>query len=338
MLNYLQKFINCIQLCIPLLALPNFLLAENAHQRLGHLLTLGTASASGTYWPVGKGICEIINQKRVESGIRCHALLTGGSVYNVQALRSGELDLAITRSELAEKAYAGISSFNEWGPFTELRIVLGLYDQPVSLVVKANSGIQKLIDLKGKRIGLAKPGSGQRRHVELILQAASLGSKDVILDSGLSAKAMGSKFCDGEIDVVIQAIAHPSKYYENLIKNCNARIVSMDGSDFERIKSFDQGAQKITLPESLYGLMADTINTYGYKAVLVTSSKVPDDVISHVIDILTENFEKYYQINDTLSAGGFRTFLTNDINVPVHNGAVSFNRALTEYLKANDAN
>jgi TRAP-type uncharacterized transport system substrate-binding protein len=112
----------------------------------------------------------------------------------------------------------------------------------------------------------------------------------------------------------------------------------MDVSDFERIKSFDQGAQKITLPESLYGLMADTINTYGYKAVLVTSSKVPDDVISHVIDILTENFEKYYQINDTLSAGGFRTFLTNDINVPVHNGAVSFNRALTEYLKANDAN
>ena len=111
---------------------------------------LGTASTKGTYYPVGKAFCKEVNRLRDEHKLRCLEYTTGGSVYNIQALASGELDLAITRSDLAYFAYRGVERFSDIGENNNLRTLFNLYTQPLLVTVKKSSGIKSFSDFKGR--------------------------------------------------------------------------------------------------------------------------------------------------------------------------------------------
>ena len=117
-------------------------------------LALGTASTRGTYYPVGNSLCGLINKDRDRHLVRCLSYTTGGSVYNIQALSSGELDLAITRSDLAYKAFNGLGEFAAIGANRALRTVTNLYNQPVVITVRKDSGINSFADFKGKVINI----------------------------------------------------------------------------------------------------------------------------------------------------------------------------------------
>ena len=196
-----------------LFSIPKITLSDEQYKKNSHIVKLGTASKNGTYWPVGNSICDLINTKRIKNSLRCRVYSTGGSLYNIQGLRSGQLDLALTRSVLANDAYNGINKFSQWGPYKNLRLVLGLYDQPVSVVINKNSNIKNLSDLINARIGLEQKGSGQRVDAEIIIRSQGLDIKDLKIVEVKSTAAMAELFCNGLIDVVIQAIAHPSKFY-----------------------------------------------------------------------------------------------------------------------------
>jgi creatinine amidohydrolase len=104
-------------------------------------VTIGTGGVTGVYYPAGGAICRLVNQGRAEHGIRCSAESTGGSVFNVNTIREGELDFGVVQSDVQYNALNGIEQFDADGAFEELRAVFSLHPEPFTVLVRADSGI-----------------------------------------------------------------------------------------------------------------------------------------------------------------------------------------------------
>ena len=298
-------------------------------KRQSHVLNLGTASKSGIYWPVGKGICNLVNDYRDITDVRCNLFSTGGSVFNINAIMAGNIDMAIVRSDVALKAYLGEGNFKSQGAFSDLRFVLGLYDQPVTVVIKDYQDVEQLRDLNGLRFALNQIGSGQRRNVELLLNAASLGLEDVEIVE-LPTPSMPQAFCEGEIDVIVQTIAHPSQYYRELLENCDGSIMQLSNIDLNKVKKVDPRAQEIVLNESLYDSLSSNVKTYGYRALLVSTNLVPEKSIQAVIDSISIKFDKFFDIHPALAPYEVQQLGRKGLELPVHPGAKEFHSIIDE--------
>ena len=134
-------------------------------------ITIGTGGVTGVYYPAGGAICRLVNKGRKEHGVRCSVESTGGSVYNLNTIRAGELDMGVAQSDWQYHAYNGTSQFAEQGPNKDLRAVFSLHPEPFTVVARKDSGIKTFDDLKGKRVNIGNPGSGQRGTMEVVMNA-----------------------------------------------------------------------------------------------------------------------------------------------------------------------
>ena len=120
-------------------------------------VSIGTGGVTGVYYPTGGAICRLVNKNRKEHGIRCSAESTGGSIYNINTLRAGELEFGVAQSDWQYHAYNGTSKFADAGPFTDLRAVFSVHPEPVTILARADAGITNVTDLKGKRVNIGNP-------------------------------------------------------------------------------------------------------------------------------------------------------------------------------------
>jgi TRAP transporter TAXI family solute receptor len=97
-------------------------------------ITIGTGGVTGTYYPTGGAICRMVNKQKKKTGIRCSVESTGGSVYNVNTIKAGELDFGISQSDTAYQAYYGKGKFTG-KPIKELRSAIAIYPELLALVV-----------------------------------------------------------------------------------------------------------------------------------------------------------------------------------------------------------
>ena len=91
-------------------------------------VTIGTDGVTGVYYPTGGAICRLVNKSRKEHGVRCSVESTGGSVYNINTIRGGELDMGVAQSDWQYHAYngSGKKAFIDAGPYKELRAVFSV--------------------------------------------------------------------------------------------------------------------------------------------------------------------------------------------------------------------
>ena len=150
-------------------------------------VTIGTGGVTGVYYPTGGAICRLVNRGRKDHGIRCSVESTGGSVYNINTIRAGELDFGVAQSDWQYHAYNGSSKFKDKGAFKELRAVFSVHPEPFTVVARKDSGIKSFDDLKGKRVNIGNPGSGQRGTMEVLMAAKGWKNSDFKLASELKA-------------------------------------------------------------------------------------------------------------------------------------------------------
>jgi hypothetical protein len=112
-------------------------------------VTIGTGGVTGVYYPTGGAICRLVNKNRKQHGIRCSTESTGGSVYNLNTIRAGELDMGVAQSDWQYHAYHGTSKFKDKGANKNLRAIFSVHPEPFTVVARADSGIRNFSDLKG---------------------------------------------------------------------------------------------------------------------------------------------------------------------------------------------
>ena len=174
-------------------------------------VTIGTGGVTGTYYPIGGAICQMVNKNKKDTNIRCSVESTGGSVYNVNTIKTGEIDFGISQSDTAYQAFKGEGKFKD-APVTELRSVMAIYPELLALVVAKNSGIQKIADVKGKKINMDSPGSGTAMTADVVFDTFGVKRSDLSLINELkSTEDKIQKLTDSKVAEIDKAIENKEK-------------------------------------------------------------------------------------------------------------------------------
>ncbi|MEY3669981.1 MAG: hypothetical protein RL258_1376, partial [Pseudomonadota bacterium] len=175
-----------------------------------NFITIGTGGVTGVYYPAGGAICRLVNKDRKDHGLRCSVESTGGSVYNVNAIRAGDLEFGVTQSDWQFHGLKGSKVFEKQGPMPELRSVFSLHPEPFTLLARKESNIRSFEDLKGKRVNIGNPGSGTVASMDELLAAMDRSRSFFGLSAELKPDEHGAALCDNKIDAFFYGVGHPS--------------------------------------------------------------------------------------------------------------------------------
>ena len=287
-------------------------------------VTIGTGGVTGVYYPTGGAICRLVNKSRKVHGIRCSVESTGGSVYNLNTIAAGELDMGVAQSDWQYHAYNGTSKFEEKGPNKDLRAVFSVHPEPFTVVARADSGIKDFKELNGKRVNIGNPGSGQRGTMEVVMGAFGWSKKDFKLASELKSAEQSKALCDNKIDAMVFTVGHPSGSIKEASTSCDSVLVNVTGPEIDKLVADNAYYRKAMIPGGMYrGTDSDT-NTFGVGATFVTSAKVPEDVIYNVVKAVFENFDQFKKLHPAFSVLKKEEMIKDGLSAPLHDGAVKY--------------
>ncbi len=302
-------------------AVAAFAFGAQAQQKF---VTIGTGGVTGVYYAAGGAICRLVNKDRAKHGIRCSVESTGGSAYNINTIKQGELDFGVAQSDVQFNAFKGEGSFKEGGAHSDLRAVFSLHPEPLTLVASKDAGVKGLDDLKGKKVNIGNPGSGTRDTVELLLKTAGVKTSDFALASELKADEHGPALCDNKIDAFFYVVGHPSANIQDPTTTCAAQLVSLTGDPVKKLIDQYPYYAAATIPGSLYKNNDAATETYGVLATLVTSAKVPDETVYELVKAVFENFDEFKKLHPALAVLTPEAMVKNGLSAPLHPGAEKY--------------
>jgi TRAP transporter TAXI family solute receptor len=287
-------------------------------------VTIGTGGITGVYYPTGGAICRLVNKARKEHGIRCSVESTGGSIYNLNTIRAGELDMGVAQSDWQFHAYNGTSKFKDQGANKDLRAVFSVHPEPFTVVARKDSGIKNFMDIKGKRVNIGNPGSGQRGTMEVVMAAVGWTKADFKLVSELKSSEQAKALCDNKIDAMVYTVGHPSANIKEVTTTCDSVIVSVTGSTVDKLVNDNDYYRTATIPGGMYrGTDADT-QTFGVGATFVSSSNVPEEVIYQVVKAVFENFDDFKKLHPAFANLDPKEMIKDGLSAPLHKGAIKY--------------
>jgi uncharacterized protein len=286
-------------------------------------VTIGTGGVTGVYYAAGGAICRLVNKDRAKHGIRCSVESTGGSVFNVNTIKAGELDLGFTQSDVQYNAVKGVGQFKD-GAVGDLRAVFAVHPEPFTVVARKEANITKFEDFKGKRFNVGNPGSGTRASMEELLAGMGWKMGDFSLASELKADEHGPALCDGKIDGFYYAVGHPSANIQDPTTSCGAKLVSVTGPAVDKLVAEKPYYAKVTLPGGLYPNNPQPTNTYGVLATVVVSSKTPAETVYQVTKAVFDNFDEFKKLHPALANLNPANMVKDGLSAPLHEGAVRY--------------
>lgn len=260
-------------------------------------ITIGTGSVTGVYYPTGGAICKLVNKDRKEHNIRCSVESTGGSIYNVNTIRSGELDFGIVQSDWQYHGYNGTSEFAQQGPYKKLRAMFSLHTEPFNIIARSDSGISNVKDLAGKRVNIGNPGSGDRATMQVVMDAFGWTTDSFKLASELKGSERSQALCDNKIDAFIYMVGHPNGSIKEATTSCDAKLVPATGPEIDKIVAENPYYAYTSVPAGMYRGTDVDVKSFGVAATLVTSSDVSDDVAYNVAKAVFENFDTFKRLH-----------------------------------------
>ena len=147
--------------------------------------SIGTGGPTGVYFQVGNAICKMVakiqskehgRKKGNAEALRCSAPSTGGSTYNIGQIMEGELQFGVAQSDWGYHAYNGTKP-DKVKPFSNLRSVFSAHPEPFQIIVGKKSKIKDWASMKGKKVNIGNPGSGQRGTFEVLMEAHGVDSR-----------------------------------------------------------------------------------------------------------------------------------------------------------------
>jgi TRAP transporter TAXI family solute receptor len=289
-------------------------------------ITIGTGGVTGVYYAAGGAICRLVNKDRAKHGIRCSVESTGGSVFNVNTIKAGELDLGFSQSDVQYNAVKGLSQFKDGGAVGDLRAVFSVHPEPFTVVARKEVNAKTLADLKGKRFNVGNPGSGTRASMEELMAAMGWKMSDFSLAAELKADEHGPALCDGKIDGFFYGVGHPSANIQDPTTSCGAKLVSVTGPAVDKLVADKPYYAKATIPGGLYPNNPEGATTYGVLATVVASAKTPPDTVYQVVKAVFDNFDEFKKLHPALGHLKAENMVKDGLSAPLHEGAARYYR------------
>jgi TRAP transporter TAXI family solute receptor len=290
-------------------------------------VTIGTGGVTGVYYPTGGAISRMVNLKYDDYKIKATVESTSGSVFNINAVVNGDLEFGIAQSDRQYQAYNGLAEWSEAGPQLNLRSVFAIHPESITLVAAEGSGIKSIGDLRGKRVNLGNPGSGQLQNSRDVLKAAGIGEDEISAEYVKAVEAPGL-LQDGRIDAFFYTVGHPNgNIKEATSGRIKVRIVDITGPGVDEMVRNQPYYARSRIPVRFYPRAAnkEDIQTVGVKATLVTSAEVPDDVVYAITREVFENLDEFKELHPAYQVLTRRNMLQG-LSAPIHPGAQRYYR------------
>lgn len=289
-------------------------------------ITIGTGGVTGVYYPTGGAICRLVNKGRRDHGVRCSVESTGGSVYNINTIREGELEFGVAQSDWQYHAYNGTSRFEDSGAFEGLRAVFSVHPEPFTVVARADSGITSVDDLAGKRVNIGNPGSGQRGTMEVLMEAKGWTTDDFALATELKAAEQSAALCDNQIDAMIYTVGHPSGSIQEATTACDSVLVEVAGDVVQGLVDDNSFYRTATIPGGMYRGNDNDTMTFGVGATFVTSADVSEDTVYTLVSAVFDNFSDFTGLHPAFANLKPEEMATAGLSAPLHPGAAKYYR------------
>ncbi len=301
------------------------MVAFGAAQALAEqFVSIGTGGVTGVYYPTGGAVCRLVNKDRKSHGIRCSAESTGGSVYNINTVRAGELEFGVAQSDWQYHAYRGTSKFADKGRFEGLRAVFSVHPEPFTLIARKGSGVTSFADLKGKKVNVGNPGSGQRATMEVVMDAFGMAMGDFSLAAELKGSEMAQALCNGKIDAMIYTVGHPAAAVTEAATSCDVELVSVSGAPIDRLVADNSFYRVATVPGGMYAGSPNDTSTFGLGATVITSADVPEKVVYTVVKAVFDNFADFKKLHPAFRNLKEEEMISDGLSAPLHPGAAKY--------------
>ena len=305
-----------------LLIVSSLALATAAYAQ--EFITIGTGGTTGVYFPVGTGIAKLVNDANI--GIRVNARSTGGSVFNINAMISGELQMGLAQNDIASYAYtgAGVPAF-EGKPVKGFRSIGILYPEVIHVVAKAEVAkdekpINTIADLKGKRVVVGDVGSGTEQNARQILEAYGLKFSDLKEAIRVNPNQALALMQDGKADAFFFTGGLGSAIVAQAAQTIKINMVEVE---FDRVNELAKKYpfyRAFNIPGGRYKGVDVTTPSVSVLSMWLDSESVSADVVYKMMKATFDNPE-FKKIHPSLEAYFDVNKAARNLPVPLHPGA-----------------
>ncbi|MDR3348803.1 MAG: TAXI family TRAP transporter solute-binding subunit [Acidaminococcales bacterium] len=249
-----------------------------AVNRSDYFITVLTGPSSGIYFPIGGAFATFIGSL----GYKTSATATGATAENINALQTGQGELAIAMADSVIQAVESFGAYQGKPPAKDLRAMMGLWPNVCQIVTTADSGIKSFADLKGKRIGVGAPNSGVELNARMMFEAHGMTYSDCRVDYLNYGEAI-DQIKNGLCDAAFVTSGLGNATIMELGTSKKIAFVPVEGEGLRRLLDKYPFYIEYAIPAATYGTDKDTV-TAAVMNIMLVDEKLPADV---VYDLLT---------------------------------------------------
>jgi len=309
-----------IAVCVGILAIPMPASAQSQE------IIIGTGSKAGVYYQVGRAMCRLLNAGTEEHGLTCQAVSTAGSIYNLTNVRVGRLQIGVAQSDWQFHAVNGSAAFESPGSDPDLRALFSVHSEPFTVVARRDSGINRFDDLKGKRVNIGNPGSGQRATMEVVMDAAGWDKSVFSLANELPASQQSLALCHDRVQAMIYTVGHPNGSVGQAVGLCDAIVVGVEGPVIDKLIRDNPFYAYAEIPGGIYVGNPDPVPTFGVKATVVASAKLDAETVYNVVKNVFDNLDRFKKMHPAFGNLDPARMVTGGLSAPLHEGALRYYR------------
>jgi len=307
-----------VKTCVFIGLLTFFVLTPSAFSQEKVDLKMMTGPMGGSWYPLGGAIADAM-QKEIP-GVTM-SVAPGGGMANVEALEFGKCDIGFSNSSSAVDGLYGRPPFKK--KMENMRQLANLYPQYFQMVVREDSGIKSVADLKGKSIAPGPKGHTGELLAQQVLEIYGLSYKDMAKVHHVGYSDSVALIKDGHAHAYILGTTIPASSILDLAADRKIRLISIPDDKIKALQKINAGYLKRIIPKGTYPGVDYDVPGVGYFTHLVISAKLPDDLVYKITKTLAKNLPRFADVVKDMK-GVTPKDLALDIGVPFHPGALKY--------------
>lgn len=312
-------------LCLAIVLSAQFAVLSDAHAFFrDKFVSIGTGEMGGIYFPLGGGICRLVNKNHAEHKIKCNVESTGGAIHNLNLLHSNSVHFGLTQSDWLYHAYNGKSIFENGGARNNIRVVMYLHKEYFTTLVREASNVKKFDDAVGKRVNSGAPGTGINATTREVFRLRGWDDKDFSMVSRLDMGEQVQALCDQKIDVAYFIVGHPAGAVREAAALCGVKILPVPSDLIKSISAESPFYQDYKIPGGLYAGNPKDVETFGLRTALITTVDVEEEIVYGVISSVLNNIDGLRTVHPVFKEWKVEDCYDGDSLVPYHAGAVRY--------------
>ena len=287
-------------------------------------VAIGTGRAGGVYLPLGDSICRLFNLDLPQRGLRCAAYTSRGPLANIESLRAGRIDIGIVESDVLADAVNGEGPFAARGPDNTLRVLFTGQTEAFTIVARRELGIRSVAELRGKRINLGSPGSGERLSMERVMAALGFAPADFTAIRELAPAQQHDAFCTNAVDAIVYMVRHPSGVIDDAIRTCGGVLVNVSGPQIDALLSRHPEYLRSVIPGDTYSSNREAVTTLGARTAVITTTRLPEALGYEVTKAVFDHMDDFRRLHPDFGTLSPNDMVPRGATVPLHPGAARY--------------